>query len=223
MNQLALPFALNTKLLLANFLGKDNQQAVCFVSSLLEQKTSAAVYITGVKSSGKTHFLQACVLAALKRDLNAVYIDFTQDLPTDILSSIGTPDWICIDNVEYLDVNQARELFDLYNQISANKQKLIISAACFPYDLKLLQDLKTRLSQALIFSLKSLSDKEKIQVLENKMNAKNIAIESKVYDYLFKHYSRDLSEILDLIKIMDRHSLQQKSKINIALIKQVLD
>lgn len=227
MNQLGLPFVLNAKLLLSNFMGQGNQQAVSFIKNLLAQTSSNVVYITGAKSSGKTHFLQGCALAALEQNLNAIYIDFKQDfkqdLPADIFNIVATADWICIDNIEYLNNNQARELFDLYNKIKLGGQKLIVSSQYLPYDLELIKDLKTRLSQALIFSLQPLSDKDKIRVLENKTGAKNLTIDTKIYTYLFKYYSRDLSKILRLLKVLEQRSLQEKTKINISLIKKVID
>jgi DnaA family protein len=55
------------------------------------------------------------------------------------------------------------------------------------------------------------------------MNERNLKIDRKIYDYLFKYYSRDLTDLLAAIDQLDKASLQQKNKITIPLIKQVLD
>lgn len=55
------------------------------------------------------------------------------------------------------------------------------------------------------------------------MNERNLKIDRKIYDYLFKYYSRDLIELLEAIDLLDKASLQQKNKITIPLIKRVLD
>jgi DnaA family protein len=73
-----------------------------------------------------------------------------------------------------------------------------------------------------MFSLTALSDYDKINVLESKMQDRNLKVDKNIYSYLFKHYSRDLTELLDFIDKLDKISLQQKNKINIKLAKQFL-
>jgi len=97
-----------------------------------------------------------------------------------------------------------------------------MSGDALPTELNLLKDLKTRLSLATIFHLESLDDDSKKEVIQSKMKNRNIAIENKVYDYLFKYYSRNLTDLLKAIDCLDEASLQQKNNITIPLIKQVL-
>lgn len=223
MNQLGLPFALNAKMLWRNFSGNKNQQIIEFLTGLFDQSSVAVVYMYGDKSTGKTHFLQGCAFEALERSLSAVYLDFAQEMPDGVLNELENNDWICIDNVDYLDENQQQELFDLYNRVTHTSVKLIISGAVLPGELILLKDLKTRLSLATIFCLETLNDESKKDIIQQKMNERNLKIDRKIYDYLFKYYSRDLADLLSAIDQLDKASLQQKNKITIPLIKQVLD
>jgi DnaA family protein len=78
------------------------------------------------------------------------------------------------------------------------------------------------MSLAVNFTLENLSDEQKTTILQNKMADKNIHINDKIYAYLFKHYSRDLNELLSAIEQLDEASLQKKTGITIPLIKQVL-
>ncbi len=222
MNQLTLPFALNSKMLLSNFIGTKNRQIVEFLSNLLTLKTSSVVYIYGEKSSGKTHLLQGCAFAALEKSYSVAYLDFAQTLPSDVLHNLDDNNWICIDNVGFLTPNQQQNLFDIYNHVANTTTKLIISGNVIPAELNLLNDLKTRLSLATPFHLETLSDVSKKHIIEQQINARNLKIESKIYDYLFKHYSRDLSYLLSAINQLDKASLQQKSNITIPLVKQIL-
>ena len=222
MNQMGLPLSLNSKMLLSNFIGKKNQQVLDFVNQLLTQKSSAVVFISGAKSSGKTHLLQGCAFGALGRQLNVVYIDIKQDLPEEVIADLRSIDWICIDNIDYLSDIQQQAIFDLYNRIKPTNTKLIVSANSLPSELNLLKDLKTRLSLAVIFTLETLNDEQKIVIIKRKMADKNIKIEDKIYHHLFKYLSRDLSDILSAISILDEVSLQQKSNISIPFVKQTL-
>ncbi|MBT3195556.1 MAG: DnaA regulatory inactivator Hda [Candidatus Ruthia sp.] len=223
MNQLGLPFALNAKMLWHNFSGDKNQQIVKFLTGLFDQYSAAVVYIYGDKSSGKTHLLQGCAFEALERSPSVVYLDFAQEMPDGVLNELEDNDWVCIDNVDYLDENQQQELFDLYNRATQTSVKLIVSGPVLPGELTLLKDLKTRLSLATIFCLEALDDKSKKDIIQQQMNERNLKIDRKIYDYLFKYYSRDLTDLLAAIDQLDKASLQQKNKITIPLIKQVLD
>lgn len=222
MNQLGLPFSLDSKMLLDNFVGKKNQQILDFISQLSTQKAPSVVYVYGGKSSGRTHLLQGCAFAALKEKLEVTYINFNQDLPDGVMDNLESLDWVCLDNVNCLNENQQQELFDLYNRSVQTQVKLIMSGDDLPTELNLLKDLKTRLSLATIFHLESLDDDSKKEVIQFKMKNRNIAIENKVYDYLFKYYSRNLTDLLKAIDCLDEASLQQKNNITIPLIKQVL-
>jgi len=223
MNQLGLPFALNAKMLWRNFSGDKNQQIIEFLTSLFDQSSASVVYIYGDKSNGKTHLLQGCTFEVLERSLAVVYLDFAQEMPDGILNGLEDNDWVCIDNVDFLDENQQQELFDLYNRATHTSVKLIVSGAVLPGELTLLKDLKTRLSLATIFCLESLDDKSKKDIIQKQMNERNLKIDRKIYDYLFKYHSRDLTDLLSAIDQLDKASLQQKNNITIPLVKQVLD
>ena len=223
MNQLGLPFALNAKMLWRNFSGDKNQQIIEFLTSLFDQSSASVVYIYGDKSNGKTHLLQGCTFEVLERSLAVVYLDFAQEMPDGILNGLEDNDWVCIDNVDFLDENQQQELFDLYNRATHTSVKLIVSGSVLPGELTLLKDLKTRLSLATIFCLESLDDKSKKDIIQKQMNERNLKIDHKIYDYLFKYHSRDLTDLLSAINQLDKASLQQKNNITISLVKQVLD
>ncbi len=223
MNQLGLPFSLNSKMLLENFVGEKNQQILDFIFQLFTHQVPSVVYIYGTKSSGKTHLLQGCAFAALEKKMEVAYVDFDQNLPDGVLSDLELLDWVCLDNVGHSNEKQQQDLFDLYNRSVQTQVKLIISGDALPSKLNLLKDLKTRLSLATIFCLEPLSDENKKLVIQSKMESQNISIESKVYDYLFKYYSRDLTELLGAINHLDKASLQQKNDITIPFIKQVLN
>jgi len=223
MNQLGLPFALNTKMLWRNFIGDKNQQILEFLSGLFAQQSSSVVYVYGAQSSGKTHLLQGCAFKALEKSLKIAYIDFKQDMPSRVLDNLEDNDWVCIDNVDSLEEDQQQELFDLYNRASNTSVKLIISGKTLPSELNLFKDLKTRLSLATIFCLETLDDHSKKSIIQQQMDERNLKIDHKIYDYLFKHYSRDLADLLNAINQLDKASLQQKNSITIPLVKQVLD
>lgn len=222
MKQLGLPISLDSKMLLSNFSVKQNQALLTFIDTLFSQNGSSVMFVYGDRSSGKTHLLQGCIFKALEQNLKAVYIDIKQALPSDFLNTLSDYDWVCVDNIDQLSVIQQQELFDLYNQIKHTNTKLIVSAPVMPGELTLLTDLKTRLSLAVVYRLEQPNDQEKIVLIQRKMQDKNLEIDDKIYAYLFKVFSRDLSVVLSAIDQLDRESLRQKSPISIPFVKKVL-
>ena len=75
---------------------------------------------------------------------------------------------------------------------------------------------------ATIFQLQPLDDELTMSVLSNQMIARNLSIDSKVYEYLFKYYSRDVKVLLVAMDDLDKASLQAKQSITIPFVKKTL-
>ena len=220
MNQLGLPISLDSKMLLDNFLG--NKQLLKFITEIYIHKTSAEIYVYGATGLGKTHLLQGAALRALSEQQSAMYIDCHNSLPEHVLESIEQLNWISIDNIDAIHENQQDLFFDLYNRAKQAKVTMLISGSGLPSELGVMKDLKTRLGLATIFQLEQLDDELTMSVLNNQMIDRNLSIDSKVYEYLFKYYSRDARILLAAMDELDKASLQAKQNITIPFVKNIL-
>ena len=220
MNQLGLPISLDSKMLLDNFLG--NRQLLDFIAQLYVEKGSAEIYVYGAIGVGKTHLLQGAVLRALSEEQSAMYIDCYDPLPRHVLESIEQLNWISIDNIGAINNNQKDLFFDLYNRAKQARVTMLISGTDLPSKLGVMKDLKTRLGFATTFQLQPLDDELTMSVLNNQMIDRNLSIDSKVYEYLFKYYSRDVKVLLKAIDDLDKASLQAKQSITIPFVKKTL-
>ena len=220
MNQLGLPISLDSKMLLDNFLG--NRQLIEFITQLYIDQTSAEIYVYGPTGLGKTHLLQGSVLKVLSDQQSAMYIDCYNSLPGHVLESIEQLNWISIDNIDAISDNQQDLFFDLYNRAKQAKVSMLISGSDLPSELGVMKDLKTRLGLATVFQLEDLDDELTMLVLNNQMSDRNLSINSKVYEYLFKYYSRDVKVLLTAIDDLDKVSLQAKQSITIPFVKKTL-
>ena len=99
---------------------------------------------------------------------------------------------------------------------------MLISGSGFPSQLSVMKDLKTRLGLATIFQLQPLDDELTMLVLNNQMIDRNLTIDSKVYAYIFKYYSRDVNVLLMAMDDLDKASLQAKQSITIPFVKKTL-
>ena len=220
MNQLGLPISLDSRMLLDNFLG--NRHLLDFIAQLYVDQTSAEIYVYGASGLGKTHLLQGATLRVLSDQKSAMYIDCHNSLPGHVLESIEQLNWISIDNIDAINTNQQNLFFDLYNRAKQAKVSMLISGTDLPSELGVMKDLKTRLGLATIFQLQPLDDELSMLVLNNQMVDRNLSIDSKVYKYLFKYYSRDVKVLLMAMDDLDKASLQAKQSITIPFVKKTL-
>jgi len=220
-NQLGLPITLDSKMLLENLVG--NQQILDFINQLYFQDYSAEIYVYGETGKGKTHLLQGAISRALAKKKNGMYIDCNEPMPGHVIDYIDQLDWIGIDNINQIDSQQQHLFFDLYNRAKLSEISIIVSGPTAPSSLSIMKDLKTRLGLATVFELEELNDDLTKEVLKNQMNERNLTIETKVYEYLFKHYSRNVNILISAINLLDRASLQSKQGITIPFVKKTLN
>jgi len=220
-NQLGLPITLDSKMLLENLLG--NQQIHDFINQLYSQEHSAEIYVYGEPGRGKTHLLQGAISRALAKKKNGMYLDCKEPMPEHVVDYIEQLDWIGIDNVNQIDSQQQHLFFDLYNRAKLADVSMLVSGPKPPSSLSIMKDLKTRLGLATVFELEELNDDLTKEVLKNQMSERNLTIESKVYEYLFKHYSRNVNILISAINRLDRASLQSKQGITIPFVKKTLN
>jgi|TARA_B100000315_G_scaffold60489_1_gene54859 DnaA family protein len=219
-NQLGLPITLDSKMLLENLVG--NEQILDFIDQIYLQQRSTEIYVYGETGRGKTHLLQGAISRTLAKKKNGMYIDCNEPIPEHVIEYIDQLDWISIDNVNLIG-SQQHLFFDLYNRGKIAEVSMLISGPTPPNNLSIMKDLKTRLGLAAVFELEELNDDLTREVLKNQMSERNLTIEPKVYEYLFKYYSRNVNILISAINLLDRASLQSKQGITIPFVKKTLD
>ena len=220
MNQLGLPISLDSKMLLDNFIA--NSELVNLIHQLFQDKKASEIYVYGLTGQGKTHVLQGVVLKALASDKNAIYIDCIDSFPEHLLDFIDQLSFISLDNVDLISKENQEIFFDLYNCARQAEVVVLVSGSNLPSDLTVMKDLKTRLSLAAVYKLEELNDELTMDVLNKQMSDRNLTIDSKIYEYLFKNYSRDLNTLVSAMNELDKASLQSKKAISIPFVKTVL-
>ena len=221
MNQLGLPISLNTSMLLESFIA--NKELLRLINQIFLDEKSSEVFIYGASGQGKTHILQGAVLKALELDKNAIYIDCIEPFPEHILDFIDQINFISFDNVHLISSKNQEIFFDLYNQARQSQILILVSADSLPSDLEVMKDIKTRLSLAAVYKLEELNDELIMRVINSQMSQRNLSINSGVYEYLFKNYSRDLKLLLATLNDLDKASLQAKKAISVPFVRKFLN
>jgi DnaA family protein len=221
MNQLGLPINLNSSMLLENFVS--NKELIRSIKQLFHNQKSSEVYIYGTSGQGKTHVLQGLVLKALANAKNAVFIDCLDPFPEHIFEFIDQINFISFDNVHLIAKENQEIFFDLYNHARQSEVFILVSGDSLPSNLNVMKDIKTRLSLAAVYKLEELDDELKMNIINSQMSDRNLSVDFKVYEYLFKNFSRDLKFLLSTMDDLDKASLQAKKPISIPFVKKILN
>jgi DnaA family protein len=92
-----------------------------------------------------------------------------------------------------------------------------------PADLRLREDLRTRLGWGHVFQLKALGETERRSVLRRAADERGVFLGDEVMDFMLNRFSRDLSSLMMLLDQLDAYALRTQRAITIPLIKSMLD
>jgi DnaA family protein len=214
LSQLLLDISPDRQPTLASFVVGLNQELLSALRHAVSGRSSErCFYIWGETGSGKSHLLQACVLAALDAGHSAVY------------AHGGVPQHaavVAVDDVEMLDDAAQIGLFNLYNRMRERGGMLLISGKGSPQHLNLRDDLRTRLGWGLVYQVHLLSDKEKSLALTQRAHERGFILPAEVTQYLLRHGRRDLPSLIAVLDALDEHSLRLHRAPSVPLLKEIM-
>jgi len=221
MKQLALDFASQPLPTLDNFIAGRNGE---LLGNLKRLATSQAgerfLYLWGRPGSGRSHLLKGTVLALQRAGTAAVYIACAAGTrPADGLEQM---DCVALDDVDRLDEEGQIAAFDLYNALREHEGALLAGGAEPPVQLKLREDLVTRLAWGLVYQVHALSDEEKARALTDYAAGRGFQLLPEVCDYLLTRANRDLPSLLATLDALDRYSLETKRPVTVPLARELL-
>ena len=188
------------------------------------------IYWWGPEGSGRTHLLDAIGNAA--KDVGLEHIALSPAEPTawvrleekmGCLAESKNPSVITVDDVDHLDDRLVGSLFRILNAVQASKAIHVFMAGnAAPANLKLREDLRTRLGWGLIFQTQLLDDDEKIQALEEAAKARGLVLSPDVLPWLLSRFYRDMPSLMALIDALDAYSLETKRAVTLPLVRELL-
>ncbi len=195
-----------------NFVVGGNSEALTGLAAwLAPESREVCLYLCGEPGAGKTHLLHASA---------GCYLDAASDPD---LHSLGDERGIhAIDEIEALSEIGQIALFNLFNRLRASGGRLLVAARQPPLQLKLREDLRTRLGSGLIYRLQALTDAEKITALAAQATSRGLRLPAGALDYLLARAPRDMRSLSALLAALDRYSLEHKRAITLPLLREVL-
>lgn len=225
MQQIPLNFQLKVDATFDNFIEGENSLLLQTLYSILNGQPDF-VFFHGEKSSGKTHLLQAMAQDLNAEQLRIAYIPLFESFVTpEVLEGLSMFDCVCLDGLESVIENAEWQLslFNLYNDLKDGNKSLVIASQTPPKDLAIdLADLKSRLTAMLVFSLKPLSEGDKLSLLQSKAKEKGLIINNDLAHFLLTRGQRDVDSLNSMLEKLDHASLQAKRKLTIPFVKAIL-
>ena len=180
-----------------NFLAGGNAEALARVRALAQGALrEAIVYLWGEQGSGRTHLLRAAARA--------------------------NPSLVVADDVQALDAGAQQALFVAINAAREGRAAVLAAGDAPPAQLRLREDLRTRLAWGLVYQLKPLDDAEKAQHMQAEAARRGLQLSDEVVGYLLTRLPRDLSSLNNVLDALDRHSLAKQRPLKLPLVREAV-
>ncbi|HSV79947.1 MAG TPA: DnaA regulatory inactivator Hda [Ramlibacter sp.] len=222
MKQLALDIGLARTPSFASFLAGPNEAAWKHLQLWAGSPTRSPVptYLWGESGSGKTHLLQAVEASLRGQGARVGWLAPTVAEPPEFDERWAA---VLLEDVQLYSAVQQHAAFAWFVQAQALQRGVLAAGLLPPADLKLREDLRTRLGWGHVFQLHVLSEPERRAVLRQAADARGVYLGDEVMDYILTRFSRDLGSLLQLLDHLDAYALQTQRAITIPLIRSMLE
>ncbi len=226
MKQLALDIGLVAGPTFDNFFIGLNESALKHLQLWVGDGSNAAIrspvptYLWGDRGSGKTHLLKAAAQALRAQGQSVGWLDaITLQAPE------FNEDWsvILLDEVQAYDTLQQHTAFNWFINAQTHQCGVLVAGELPPADLKLRDDLRSRLGWGHVFQLQLLGEVERRAVLRQAADARGVFLNDEVMDFMLTRFSRDLGSLMELLNLIDGYAMQTKRAITVPLIKAMME
>lgn len=222
MKQMALDIGLARAPTLASYYAGANEAALRHLQLWVGSPTRSPVptYLWGAGGSGKTHLLKAVRESLREQGAAAGWLDAAVLEPPEFDERWAV---VLLDDVHLYTAVQQHAAFSWFVQAQALQCGVLAAGALPPADLKLREDLRTRLGWGHVFQLQAPSEPECRAVLRQAADARGIFLGDEVMDFILTRFARDLGSLMHLLDHLDAYALRTQRAITIPLVKAMLE
>ena len=227
MKQIALDIAITPAPSLDAFLAGPNAAALDHLRLWVgdgaqsgQLRSPVPTYLCGESASGKSYLLKAVSEALRAQGGEVGWLDPSMHEPPEF-----NPRWVAVmmDDVQNYSAVQQQAAFNYFINAQTEQRWVLAAGSLPPADLKLRDDLRTRLGWGHVFGLQVLTEAERRAVLRREADARGIFLGDDVMDFILARFSRDLNSLMQLLQQLDGYSLATKRAITIPLVKSMLE
>lgn len=222
MKQIALDIGLASPPSLANFFSGPNEAALKHLElwSGNSLRSPVPTYLWGEPGSGKTHLLKAVSEALREQGGTVGWLDASVLEPPEFKESWAA---VIMDDCHLYTAQQQQAAFNWFVNAQTHHRWVLAAGELPPADLKLREDLRTRLGWGHVFCLQVLSEPERRAVLRQAADSRGVFLGDEVMDFMLSRFSRDLGSLMQLLEQLDGYALQTQRAITIPLIRSMLE
>lgn len=221
MRQLALELAAPPAPAFGNFVPGRNLEARRRLEDLAAGRSPERfVYLWGEAGSGRTHLLRATLAALRAAGRQATYVQCGAQ--AQVPEPGPAIECLLVDDVDRLSEAGQVALFNAYNALRERGGMLAAAGDAPPVQLALRADLVTRLGWGLVYQIHPLTDAEKGRALADYAAQRGFALSADIVDYLLHRVRRDMASLLAVLDALDRHSLEAKRPVTLALVRELV-
>jgi DnaA family protein len=223
---LPLAITLRDEATLDNFLVRPRLQPV--IDALVAQRGAGGepfLYLHGPAGSGKSHLLQACCHTD---GTDALYLPLAELRgfdPAEVLQGVEGGGRLCLDDLDAVagEAGWERSLFGLCNRARESGCRLVFAASAAPRALGIaLPDLASRLGWGLVFQLPRADDEDLAAILRFRAGRRGLPLREEVAAYIVNRAPRDSAQLLAVLDVLDRASLQEQRGLSIPFVRHAL-
>ncbi len=226
MRQLALDIKLSDYARLDTFFAGPNEPVLRAVESAATEAGRQVHWIWGREGSGRTHLLQAAVVAASERGFASAWLPAGLDeMDASMLEGMGGLDLLCIDDVDLVAGDSSWEgaLFAVFEELRANDARLLVTAAVPMVQAGFrLPDLASRLASGPTWKLQPLDDDDRLRALQLRAGWRGLELSDDVGRFLLRRANRGTGALFDLLDKLDGAALAEQRKLTVPFVKMVL-
>ena len=97
-----------------------------------------------------------------------------------------------------------------------------MSSEYTPQQLVIREDLRHAWRIALVYEVKPLTDREKIDALVSMAAARQVTIDPEIFEYLMNHWRRDMDSLMQMLDTLDNYAVMMGKRITLPLLRQLL-
>ncbi len=227
MPQIALPLSFDRQFSFENFFSDSTDLIVTNLKAMVDGEGEPIVCLWGGAASGKTHLLNACALYARQQAVAFQLYDARQfvEFSPEQIGDFEDDVMLAVDNLEAICGSRDWEekFYGIINRCRDQDYRLLFTLLEKPQDLACsLADLQSRLSWGLLLELPKYEEDDIRQIVARRAQLLGIELSKEVLSYLLTHYSRQLADQMEMLRMLDAASMSAKKKVSISLVKQVM-